>query len=126
MPIRNLKYPYVRWVYVLEKYAVRYREPYNARHSFVSWCLMTGKNPLWCSKQFGHGVQVMFERYGTWIDGASEADVEAARQAMRENSTAAKIGSVPSAPGTPQFATRLPLGDGGGGLVGERLRSSTG
>ena len=37
---------------------MRYREPYNARHSFVSWNLMIGKNPLWCSKQFGHGVQV--------------------------------------------------------------------
>jgi integrase len=80
-PIRGLKYPYARWVYVVDKLGLRYRDPYNARHSFVSWCLMSGKNPLWCSKQFGHSVQVMFERYGTGIEGASEADIEATKQA---------------------------------------------
>ena len=35
----------------------------------VSWHLMIGKNPLWCPRQHGHSVQVMYERYGTWIEG---------------------------------------------------------
>jgi hypothetical protein len=29
----------------------RYREPYNTRHSFVSWNLMLGKNLLWVARQ---------------------------------------------------------------------------
>jgi len=35
-PIRNLKYVYMRWRYVIENLRVRYREPYNARHSCVA------------------------------------------------------------------------------------------
>jgi integrase len=41
-----------------------YWEPYNARHSFVSWNLMLGKNPLWVAKQHGHSVQTILEVYG--------------------------------------------------------------
>jgi hypothetical protein len=64
---------------------VRYREPYNARHSSVSWNLMVGKNPLWVAKQHGHSVQTMFEVYAAWTEGAKEADVEAIRQAMQSS-----------------------------------------
>jgi integrase len=39
----------------------RYRDPYNARHSSVSWSLMIGKNPLWLAKQHGHSVQTIFD-----------------------------------------------------------------
>jgi integrase len=59
---------------------VRYREPYNARHSSVSWNLMIGKNPLWVAKQHGHSVQTMLEVYAAWTEGAKEADIEAIRQ----------------------------------------------
>ena len=45
-PIRNLQYPYVRWRRTLTiTLKGRYREPYSARHSSVSWNLMVGKNP---------------------------------------------------------------------------------
>lgn len=43
----------------LQRMKVRYRDPYNARHSSVSWNLMIGKNPLWVAKQHGHSVQTM-------------------------------------------------------------------
>lgn len=48
----------------------RYREPYNARHSFVSWNLMLGKNLLWVAKQHGHSVQTRLDTYAAWIDGS--------------------------------------------------------
>jgi hypothetical protein len=60
----------------------RYREPYNTRHSSVSWNLMAGKNPLWVAKQHGHSVQVMLAVYAKWTDGAQESDIEAIKQAM--------------------------------------------
>jgi hypothetical protein len=55
----------------------RYREPYNARHSFVSWNLMLGKNLLWVAKQHGHSVQTMLDVYAAWIEGSQEADLDA-------------------------------------------------
>jgi len=49
--IRSLNDPYDCWRWTLRRLKVRYREPYNARHSSVSWNLMLGKNLLWVSKQ---------------------------------------------------------------------------
>jgi integrase len=42
-PISALSYAYTRWRYTIDKLQVRYREPYNAHHSCVSWNLMIGK-----------------------------------------------------------------------------------
>jgi flavorubredoxin len=64
---------------------VRYREPYNARHSSVSWNFMVGKNPLWVAKQHGHSVQTMLEVYAAWTEGAKEVDIEAIKQAMQSS-----------------------------------------
>ena len=84
-PIRNLQYPWVRWRRTLERTKARYREPYNARHSSVSWNLMIGKNPLWVAKQHGHSVQTMLEVYAAWTEGATEEDVEAIKRAMQSS-----------------------------------------
>src|SRR5688572_30399011 len=82
-PIRNLQYPWVRWRRSLTvNLKGRYREPYNARHSSVTWNLRTGKNPLWVAKQHGHSVQTMLEVYAAWIEGATDSDIAAIRQAM--------------------------------------------
>ena len=113
--IRNLKYPYGRWCCVVDKLGMRYRTPYNARHSCVSWNLMTGKNPLWCSEQFGHSVQVMFERYGKWIEGASEADIEAIKASVAAEATASRLEHLGFAAPlrtlqSPEFASRNWLG----------------
>ena len=46
-PIRSLQYPRVWWRRTLTvTLKSRYREPYNARHSSVTWNLMIGRNPL--------------------------------------------------------------------------------
>jgi integrase len=60
----------------------RDREPYNARHSSVTWNLMTGKNPLWVAKQHSHSVQTMLEVYAAWTEGAKDLDIAAIREAM--------------------------------------------
>jgi hypothetical protein len=82
-PIRNLQYPWIRWRRALTVTVKgRYRDPYNARHSSVSWNLMIGKNPLWVAKQHGHSVQTMLETYAAWLEGTSESDLAAIRRAM--------------------------------------------
>jgi integrase len=74
IPIGNLQYSWVRWKRALQRMKVRYQEPYNARHSSVSWNLMIGNNPLWVAKQHRHSVQTMLEVYAAWTEGAKEAD----------------------------------------------------
>lgn len=82
-PIRSLQYPWRNWRHTLQvTLKGRYREPYSARHSSVSWNLMIGKNLLWVSKQHGHSVQTMLDVYAAWIEGAKESDIEAIKRAM--------------------------------------------
>lgn len=44
-PIRRHSEVYGRWRATLKRLPIRYRKPYAARHSSVSWNLMIGKNP---------------------------------------------------------------------------------
>jgi integrase len=80
--ITNLTYPYVRWRYTLQRLKARYREPYNARHTSVSWNLMIGKNPLWVATQHGHSVHTMLQKYAAWLRGATEATIEGIKRAL--------------------------------------------
>lgn len=94
-PFGLIRHRYDRWRWSLTMTVKgRYREPYNARHSFVSWNLMLGKNLLWVAKQHGHSVQTMLDTYGTWIDGSTQEDIEAIRQAMERRPAALLTGPV--------------------------------
>jgi integrase len=82
-PIRNLQYPYTRWRRTFARMRrVRYRKPYCARHSSVSWDLMIGRSALWVARQHGHSIATMLRFYAAWAEGALEADVAAIRAAM--------------------------------------------
>ena len=81
--IRHLKYVARRWGHSLRRLSgIRYRRPYNARHSSVSWNLMIGKTPLWVSKQHGHGPETMFRAYTAWTEGAPESEIAVIKMAM--------------------------------------------
>jgi hypothetical protein len=81
--IRNLQYTHSRWRRTLVQLSsIRYRKPYCARQSSVSWNLMVGKNPLWVAKQHGHSIATMLRVYAAWTEGAIEADLDAIKRAM--------------------------------------------
>ena len=42
------------WVPALRRAGVRYRNPYQTRHTFASMCLTAGENVMWVSAQMGH------------------------------------------------------------------------
>jgi integrase len=116
-PILNLSYPYDRWRYVLEKARLRYREPYNARHSYISWRLMLGDNVLLVAKEDGHSAQTMLSTYAAWTDGATSTDVEMIRNAMKHSPHARALPADDACarpPGSFGFATNLPPGELGG------------
>ena len=56
------------WMYLLKRAGVRYRNPYQTRHTYASMLISQGENVLWVSKQMGHAnMQVTLKRYTDWL-----------------------------------------------------------
>jgi integrase len=106
-PIPDVKYPYPRWERTLKRLRIRYRRPYVARHTSVSWNLMMSRNPLLIAKEHGHRILTMLTVYAAWTEGAVEADFWAIHDAMyrtdldtlrrRSVTHLAAIGTTPAA-----------------------------
>jgi integrase len=63
-----------RWALLHKIAGVSYREPYQCRHSSVSWKLMAGENWMKVAKNHGHSLATMLKTYAHWIDTDSEAE----------------------------------------------------
>jgi len=68
----------VFWARMLKRLGIRYRRPYNMRHSCATAMLMAGMTPAFCAKQLGHNVEVFLTTHSRWIDG-SQNDLEMGR-----------------------------------------------
>lgn len=66
------------WEPMLRRLGIRYRRPYNMRHSYATTMLMVGMTPAFCAKQLGHSVEMFLTTYSKWIDGNQNA-IEMAR-----------------------------------------------
>ncbi len=56
------------WRPLLKQAGIRYRKPYQTRHSYASMMLSAGENPLWVAAQMGHEDWGMIRKhYGRWI-----------------------------------------------------------
>lgn len=67
-----------RWKRLLLIAGVRYRNPYQTRHTFASSLLMLGANPLYVAAQLGHADTTMVTRtYGKWIGKGLSEDMRA-------------------------------------------------
>lgn len=56
------------WIPALKKAGVRYRNPYQTRHTFASMMLMVGEHVMWVAKQMGHtDWSLTAKRYSRWI-----------------------------------------------------------
>lgn len=56
------------WVPTLKKAGVRYRHPYQTRHTFATAHISRGCNLFWLAKQMGHkGPEMLFRHYGTYL-----------------------------------------------------------
>ena len=81
-PYHDRQVPYKRWGFVHKKLTMRYREPYQMRHTSVTWNLMIEKNLLWVAANHGHSAAVMLKTYATWLKGTKPEDIEAIKRAM--------------------------------------------
>lgn len=67
------------WTHALKKAGVRYRYPYQTRHTYASMMLSAGEHPMWVAKQMGHQDWTMIaRRYGRWMP---DADAQAGSRA---------------------------------------------
>lgn len=56
------------WVPLLKRSGVRYRNPYQARHTYASAALTAGANPWYLADQLGHeDATMVFTTYGKFI-----------------------------------------------------------
>lgn len=56
------------WQTALKRANVRYRRPYQTRHTYASMMLSAGEHPMWVAKQMGHADWTMIARvYGRWM-----------------------------------------------------------
>lgn len=56
------------WEPLCRRAGVRYRNPYQMRHTFASTRLTAGANPYWIANQLGHvDVEMVFKIYGKFI-----------------------------------------------------------
>lgn len=56
------------WIPALKKANIKYRNPYQTRHTFASMLLSRGEKPLWVAQQMGHKDWGMIIKvYGRWI-----------------------------------------------------------
>ena len=60
------------WTSILKRAGVRYRRPYQTRHTYASMMLTAGESPIWIAAQMGHADTAMIYRnYGRWIPDAA-------------------------------------------------------
>ena len=57
---------------------IRYRNPYNARHTCATMMLEDGMEPAYCAESLGHSVQMFLKIYAKWTN----ADKSAAQAAI--------------------------------------------
>jgi integrase len=56
------------WTSALKRAGVRYRPPYQTRHTYATMMLMAGENVLWVAQQMGHkDWSLTAKRYSRWI-----------------------------------------------------------
>ncbi len=67
------------WIPLLKKAGVRYRNPYQTRHTFASMMLSAGENIAWVSAQMGHSnVLITAKTYARWINNNEQHGAKAA------------------------------------------------
>ncbi|WKU18758.1 tyrosine-type recombinase/integrase [Advenella alkanexedens] len=79
-PIRKL------WEKTLQAANVRYRRPYQTRHTYASMMLSAGENPMWVAQQMGHHDWTMIAKiYGRWMPSADENAGQKAEAIFSDN-----------------------------------------
>ncbi|MOA40104.1 hypothetical protein D3C78_1619400 [compost metagenome] len=70
--IRQTSDLHKQWGPALKKLTIRYRPPYNCRHTYATICTMSGMNPAFIAQQLGHSVQMLLSTYARWLNSSGD------------------------------------------------------
>ena len=80
------------WEHALKRAGIRYRNPYQTRHTYASLMLSAGESPLWVATQMGHrDWGLIRQRYGRWIPEEDRTAGQKAAKMFGEPSVIQKI-----------------------------------
>jgi integrase len=80
------------WTWALKRAGVRYRYPYQTRHTYASMMLSSGEHPMWVAQQMGHADwSMIIRRYGRWMPDADDQAGSRAEAVYGKKKDAAKI-----------------------------------
>lgn len=81
----------VRWMSALEAAEVRYRRPYQTRHTYASLMVSAGESPEWVAEQMGHlDGRLVAHVYGKWMRPTRAQPGQAAATVYAEEWAAAE------------------------------------
>ncbi|BCR05313.1 phage integrase [Desulfuromonas versatilis] len=61
------------WKPLLKKCGIRYRNPYQTRHTYASFLISQGENLWWIATQMGHvNTEMILKHYGKWVPDSSK------------------------------------------------------
>ena len=80
------------WVPMLRRLGVRYRPPYQMRHTFATLAISVGENINWVARMLGHQSPVVtLERYNRFVPNLTRRD----GRALLESIPMAKRSGLP-------------------------------
>jgi integrase len=80
------------WQWALKRAGVRYRYPYQTRHTYASMMLSSGEHPMWVAQQMGHADwSMIIRRYGRWMPDADSQAGSRAEAVYGNKKDAAKV-----------------------------------
>jgi integrase len=83
------------WTPALQVLGIRYRPPYNTRHTYATIMLMAGMTPAFCAKQLGHSVEMFLRTYSKWLDGGqNDLEMQRMEAALSGKNSGKKTGIV--------------------------------
>lgn len=73
------------WEPAIKKAQLKYRYPYQARHTFATKHLSNGFNPLWVANQMGTSPEMIYKHYAVYLQKAwTPADQNASKRMRKE------------------------------------------
>ena len=84
------------WHPALRRAGVRYRYPYQTRHTYASMMLSSGEHPMWVAQQMGHvDWSMIIRRYGRWMPDADSQAGSRAEAVYGKKKGAPKTSEAP-------------------------------
>jgi integrase len=84
------------WQITLKRLSIRYRRPYNMRHTYATLGVMSGARPAFLATQLGHSLRVFFEVYAKWINSKDDREeIAKLDQAIQLSPNCPQTGQTP-------------------------------